>query len=63
MKRFFLLLRFGVLLLICSQGKCLTHLSLAPAPGGLGKELGESLAWLELWVDVGKSEETALEKS
>lgn len=28
MKRFFLLLRFGVPLLICSQGKCLTHLSL-----------------------------------
>ena len=46
-----------------THDKCLTHLSLAPASEVLGKELGKSSAWLELWVDVGKSEEAALEKS
>lgn len=60
---FFWFLSLEARLKFFTHGKCLTHLSLAPAPGGLGKELGESLAWLELWVDVGKSEETALEKS
>jgi len=60
---FFWFLSLEAPLKFFTHDKCLTHLSLAPAPGGLGKELGESSAWLELWVDVGKSEEAALEKS
>ena len=60
---FFWFLSLEAPLKFFTHDKCLTHLSLAPASEVLGKELGKSSAWLELWVDVGKSEEAALEKS